>query len=161
MGLILNWNFCFEVNGRFDTTWMVTLYNANLECVYLPSMLTNSNPWSAVRSLQEQRDFGGTQRWPCDVSTRHPSAGSIALIAGGKIFRMGMPSIVHPKVIQFWIRTWHEVRYAGSHMQMQLTNSEEKRRRGQRHFWLPELLLQLEGASNQKSKRTELGTGTL
>ena len=25
MGLILNWNFCFDVNRRFGTTWMVTL----------------------------------------------------------------------------------------------------------------------------------------
>ena len=26
MGLLLKWNFCFDVNGRFATTWMVTLW---------------------------------------------------------------------------------------------------------------------------------------
>ena len=26
MGLILKQNLCFDVNGRFDTTWKVTLY---------------------------------------------------------------------------------------------------------------------------------------
>ena len=26
IGLILKQNFCFEVNGRFVTTWMVNLY---------------------------------------------------------------------------------------------------------------------------------------
>ena len=58
------------------------------KCVKLPSMLTKSNPWSVVRSLQEQRDRDGTQRWPCDMSTRHPSDGSMVWMAGGTNLRM-------------------------------------------------------------------------
>ena len=48
----------------------------------LPSMLTNSNPSSVARSRHEQRGRDGTQRWPCDVSTRHPSDGSMVWMRG-------------------------------------------------------------------------------
>ena len=40
MGLILKVNFCFDVNGRFESTRMVTLY-LNSEYIATPCALTN------------------------------------------------------------------------------------------------------------------------